>query len=230
VERATFCCKKRSNKELLGFFRKVALISATVLFATPLALTQAVAGSIINAVEERPGDPTGMYGGCLPGNPSAGVSNKAHHVEDAGMPLGAVRSIEVIDCHGFDGPGGSAVAPCPAGSSYTYCVLNQNDGVGNHIFLGVVATTVGKPCVLGASRTGPPAQIDIVFFAPAIGIQTIEYRGGVNNALTQTYAVGSDRDPIIVTVTKVNQAQTASLPQILVTDESGTISSCNFSF
>ncbi len=62
------------------------------------------------------------------------------------------------------------------------------------------------------------------------GIAVIEFRGGVNNAQTQPYAVVNDRHPIIITATKVNQSMLASLPQILVTDGSGNVTSCTFSF
>src|SRR5438874_20215 len=74
------------------------------------------------------------------GSPSAGdkFNDTSRSSSGASLdfgPLGNER-VDVIDCHRFDGPGGTFVVDCE-GRPYSYCVLNQNDGNGDHVFLGV---------------------------------------------------------------------------------------------
>jgi len=204
------------------------LLLGASLFVMPVASARA---QIVPFEVANPNDPNGMYGGCAPGG-NAGVERKSDKVRGH-SDLATVVAISVIDCHQFDGPGGTSVVPCPPNTSFSYCLLTQNDGVGNHIELGVIVRkpdTQPPACRLAATRVGPPAQIDIAFLDQIDGISTIEFRGGVINAQTQPYAVFSDRFPIIITATKVNQTKTASLPNILVTDGAGNVTSCNFSF
>jgi hypothetical protein len=75
-----------------------------------------------------------------------------------GHTLVNVIGIVVLECRPFDGGGGAFVVPCPAGtpSSISYCVESDNDGVGNHVLLGVLElnpttapNAVYGPCAAG---------------------------------------------------------------------------------
>lgn len=87
----------------------------------------------------------GTYGPCHPA--AIQIRTKGVHVVGAGKNLSNVPTdgIDVLECRPFDGPGGTRVVDC-GGRPYTYCLLNENDGVGNHVFLGVRACE------------GPPTQ------------------------------------------------------------------------
>jgi hypothetical protein len=52
-----------------------------------------------------------------------------------------VTAIAVLVCESFDGGGGTFEVPCPAGSPYTHCAENHNDGLANHILLGILEVT-----------------------------------------------------------------------------------------
>lgn len=88
-------------------------------------------------------DPYGMYGPSS--QPGAGQRQKSGHVLEArdlstgqvvGKTLDRVIFIDVLDLRPFDGPGNTFIYP--GYGPYSYILLNQNDGVGNHIQLGVV--------------------------------------------------------------------------------------------
>jgi hypothetical protein len=172
-------------------------------------------------------DPDGFYGGCrLPEAPS-GVRRKADVVREAGGSLERVSGIAVIDCHGFDGGGGSFLAPCPAGTDYSYCVLNSNDGAGNHVLLGVVVDTIAPRCKATARRAGPVAQIDITVQDPGTGIASVTLRDEDN---VQTHHYFTDhRAPVVLTATKVDQGRRASFG-IMVRDGAGNLRDCGYRF
>jgi hypothetical protein len=172
-------------------------------------------------------DPNGFYGGCrLPEYPS-GVRRKSDIVREAGGSLFDVSGIEVIDCHGYDGSGGSFVVPCPSGREYAYCVLNENDGAGNHVLLGVIVDIVPPRCKTVARRRGPVAQVDLTVHDPGTGIHSITLQDE-NNVQTQHY-FSTDRDPLIVTATKVDQGRPASFG-MLVRDGAGNLRTCSTRF
>ena len=172
-------------------------------------------------------DPTAMYGHC--GNVNSGIASKINVIPASAADLDKVAQIRVLDCHAFDGPGGSSIVPCPAGSPVpTYCVLVQNDGLGNHILLGVFINK-NLPCQLTGKSSGPPAQITVTFTDSAFGITGVELRGGASNATTQFFA-GSGNRIIVLTATKINQGAPASLSNILVTSGHGTQNTCAFNF
>ena len=77
-------------------------------------------------------NPNGMYW-C-----GDGYRAKSVAVHELGKTLANVSGIVVLDCHGSDGGGGWKIFTCPAGSPYSYCVRAYNDGMGNHIELGVL--------------------------------------------------------------------------------------------
>jgi len=79
-------------------------------------------------------DHLGDYGACADG---AGIRCRAEGVTGVGRSLSDVSRIDVLDCGPSDGPGDFEITPvCPSG--YSYCVENADDGVGNHVKLGVV--------------------------------------------------------------------------------------------
>jgi len=80
-------------------------------------------------------DPYAQYGKC---GVRANYRAKSGHVTAAGRSLENVRGIDILSCTTASGTGGTFVVPCPAGLSYSYCLRNQSDGVGNDIFLGVM--------------------------------------------------------------------------------------------
>jgi hypothetical protein len=172
-------------------------------------------------------DPTAMYGHC--GGVNSGIQTKAL-IPGSAADLSTVAQIRVLDCRPFDGPGGGTVVPCPAGTNPipTYCVQVQNDGLGNHVLLGVFINK-NLPCQLTGQSSGPPAQITITFTDSAFGILNIELRGGVSNATTQFF-VGSGNRIIVLTATKINQGAPASVSNILVQNMRGTINTCSFNF
>ena len=98
-------------------------------------------------------DKYALYGGCwqgVPFNASAYVS-KSIPVFDRGKGAtwANIAGIVVLDCHHWDGGGGYFITACPAGTPYSYCIQNDNDGAGNHIYLGVLELN---------STTDPNAQ------------------------------------------------------------------------
>ena len=99
----------------------VPVMSSQAMFpATTAHLFPAqVNGAIVLRGSSDATDPNGFYGGCLQPPPAAGVRRKSDHVLAAGMTVVDVSSIAVIDCHGFDGPGGTFVVPCPPDSPYS---------------------------------------------------------------------------------------------------------------
>ncbi len=82
-------------------------------------------------------DPGGNIGG-------PGTRTKAGFVGEVGKSMDNVVAIYVLDLHTYDGPGGTFVVNPPAGSPYTYELLNQNDGAGDHVLLGVVERTAAN--------------------------------------------------------------------------------------
>ncbi len=67
-----------------------------------------------------------------------------------------VNGIVVLKCHGADGGGGTKIVSCPAGSPYSYCLRNDNDGSGNHVELGVfeLNTTTDPNAQYGGCASG----------------------------------------------------------------------------
>jgi WD40 repeat protein/DNA-binding SARP family transcriptional activator len=119
-------------------------VSAASLSAPGAAATAAVAG------------PFGTYGPCHV-SPGGEPQSRSRHVIEAGNSLNNVREINILDCRPADAPGGTRIVPCPPRSGHSYCLLNEDDGNGNHIFLAVSEAdrfgTYG-PCNL--SRNTPP--------------------------------------------------------------------------
>jgi hypothetical protein len=204
--------------------RWLVLLGAVLL--VPVASARA---KILLSEIEDPNNPHGFYGGCIPGG-NAGVARKSGQIGPGGNTLDRVIGITVIDCHQFDGPGGGEIVQCPLGTPYTYCIRNMNDGLGNHIELGVTESASDKTCLLAEKRPSPPAQMDIVFQDKTNGLETIELRGPVTNARSQPYVISSDRTLIVITFTKINQALAANVPNILVTNGIGVVKTCAFSF
>src|SRR5262245_39459493 len=131
----------------------MAVIGAALII-TPT--TSAWGQGIVYLGSQNQSDPTAMYGHC--GAVNSGIQRKIGIVVGAaGADLNKITAITVLDCHTFDGPGNSFVVPCPAGTKATYCVQNQNDGLGNHILLGVTTDKNFTPCQVTGKSPGPPA-------------------------------------------------------------------------
>src|SRR4029077_221579 len=128
-----------------------------------------------------------MYGHC--GGVNSGIQTKAL-IPGSATNLSKISAIKVLDCRPADGAGGGTVVPCPAGTTPfpTYCVQVQNDGLGNHVLLGVFVDIKNLPCQLTGKSSGPPAQITISIRDSVFGILNVELRGGVPNATTQFFA------------------------------------------
>jgi len=200
---------------------------ATATATTATATSTLPLGLIFLGTQDQT-DPTAMYGHC--GNVNSGIASKIQSIPGTAPDLDKIQQIRVLDCHPFDGPGGSSIVPCPAGTTPlpTYCLLVQNDGLGNHVLLGVF-TNKNLPCQLTGKSSGPPAQITITFTDSAFGIRNVELRGGASNATTQFFA-GSGNRIIVLTVTKINQGAPASVSNIAVQNTLGKINFCSFNF
>jgi hypothetical protein len=112
---------------------------ASVLFAAGLTAASAATAPqrAVQSTEwnDSP-DPDGYYGGCLEGD--SDFRSKKAQVIEAGVSLDSILAIKVLECKPFTGGGTSFIVPCPAGSPYAVCVRNDNDGMGNDIYLGVL--------------------------------------------------------------------------------------------
>jgi len=99
-------------------------------------------------------DPFEEYGNCG-GSEMGNFGSKAtailYALQNAGKPvtLKGVLAVKLLSCKTFTGGGGSYIVPCPSGSPYTYCVGNDNDGLGHDILLGVLTRN---------ERTNPSAK------------------------------------------------------------------------
>jgi len=111
-----------------------AIVSLWMIFACAVS----AAGHSIPRINDSH-DPFQLYGGCA--NNFSGFIPKRSHISDVGQTLKNVTAIDVLECREFDGPGGTFLTPCPTGSPYAYCVINQNDGLANHILLGILEVT-----------------------------------------------------------------------------------------
>jgi hypothetical protein len=142
-----------------GCRRSPAASTLKYAVATVLAVTLAVGAllvvspSEVGALPLAPGEeqylPWGTYGPCHPD--ATHIRTRGGLVVEVGKSLATVPhdGIDVLECRPFDGPGGTRIVACPANSLYTYCLLNENDGVGNHVFLGVRE---------GPPQAGPPTS------------------------------------------------------------------------
>jgi hypothetical protein len=202
--------------------------TATGTAATTAAATSTLPLGLIFLGTQDQTDPTAMYGHC--GNVNSGVQSKITSVPASAANLDKVAAIRVLDCGPFNGGGGGTVVPCPVGTKPvpTYCVQVGNDGLGNHVLLGVFINT-SLPCQLTGQSAGPPAQITITFTDAAFGILNVELRGGASNATTQFFA-GAGNRVIVLTATKINQGAPASVSNILVQNTQHKTNTCSFNF
>lgn len=80
-------------------------------------------------------DPHQLYGMCGPGGSALQMKSATLR----GLPLtpSNVLAITVLTCEPAHG-GGSRLVSCPAGSPYGHCIKIGNDGLGNHVVLGLL--------------------------------------------------------------------------------------------
>jgi hypothetical protein len=102
--------------------------------------------------------PNAWYGGFSPGD--SVFAMKMNLLPEAGVSLNGVLALTVLECQSFhDSPSDwpAKVVPCPRGTSYSQCIANGNDGLGNWILVGVQksghATNLGSPvCSTGTRK------------------------------------------------------------------------------
>lgn len=93
-------------------------------------------------------------------------------MREAGRNPALAQFIDVLQCKTYTGGGGSRVVSC-GGTAYDYCVLNDNDGVGNHILLGVVLDRQPPVCQRDGSRQTPLEQLDVKITDKGVGLQGV---------------------------------------------------------
>jgi hypothetical protein len=154
--------------------RAVAALPAAALLALPPAQAQeasATAGAAFRtptAWNASP-DPDALYGYCDPGGIGSAIGAKLGHLYQAGETLANVIAIQVLSCKPFTGGGGTSKVACPPGTPYAYCVANDNDGIGNAIYFGILKVDATTDPT--ARYTGCPAgaqlrsKLDIVRLA-----------------------------------------------------------------
>jgi len=80
--------------------------------------------------------PHTVYGGCAAGS---GYRKKTSVVLEARPSLRDINAIVVTACMKADGASGTKKVSCsPENDFYLACYKNENDGVGNHVELGVI--------------------------------------------------------------------------------------------
>jgi hypothetical protein len=94
-----------------------------------------VGNAVTIGVWERPDhSPLAHVGG-------AGITNGYHWRSDflpPGRLITDAASIRAIRVGFFNGGGGTHYRACPPGTPYDYCRENNNDGLGNHVIVGVI--------------------------------------------------------------------------------------------
>lgn len=169
--------------------------------------------------------PDGFYGPC--GNPQAdpanGIGSKSAIVRQAGGNLALTQFIDVLQCKAWTGGGGSRVVSCD-GAPYDYCVLNDNDGLGNYILLGVLLDKQPPVCQVVGSRQTPMEQLDVKITDKGVGLVGVYFIGGLSNV--QYGAYYHDVKSIVVNFTKLDPLRPAVVGPMTVTDLAGNSSSC----
>ena len=91
-------------------------------------------------------DPNAQYGGCASGS---GYRTKSSVILEARDTLRDISGIVVTKCTQADGPPGTKKVPCSKKNAfYAACFMNSDDGVGNHVELGLMKIH-GLPDVTG---------------------------------------------------------------------------------
>ncbi|MFZ5547159.1 MAG: hypothetical protein ACOZJX_00470 [Pseudomonadota bacterium] len=169
--------------------------------------------------------PDGFYGPC--GNPQAdpsnGIGSKSAIVRQAGGNTALAQFIDVLQCKAWTGGGGSRVVSCE-GTPYDYCVLNDNDGLGNHILLGVVLDKQPPVCQVVGSRQTPMEQLDVKITDKGVGLVGVYFIGGLSNV--QYGAYYHDPKSIVVNFTKLDPMKPAVVGPMTVSDLAGNSTSC----
>ena len=135
--------------------RVVAILAIWLLFT--LCFTAVVPQA---TAQNGTADPNAVYGHCWEGvhGLASAFSIKASHIffVGRGSTMANVAGIVVLECWEFDGGGSSHIVDCPPGTPYSYCILNTNDGAGNHILLGVfeLNSTTDPNAQYGGCATG----------------------------------------------------------------------------
>ncbi len=133
------------------------------------------------------------------------------------------------DIHTINIPSGVGTTTVQLVSTTNSQLANQNPDsmLWEVAALRVEQLDTAKPiCKLTASRTGPPAQIDITVQDLDTGLASIVVTES-NNADTPVppFTVG-DTSPLVITSTKINQTQRAQVA-LQVTDLAGNVTACD---
>ena len=100
-------------------------------------------------------DPYEVYGGCA--SNFSGFFSKTGQIVGAVGALRNVTAIDVLECTEFNGGGGGIIVPCPPNSPYAYCISTENDGLANHISVGVMKLTKENDPLLSYGGCAPGA-------------------------------------------------------------------------
>jgi hypothetical protein len=114
------------------------IVSVSISAWIIVLCTVSSAGQSIPAINNSH-DPYEVYGGCA--SNYSGFFSKAPEAAGIASSLANVTAIDVLACGPFDGGGGGHEVPCPSGSPYTHCVEVHNDGLANHVLVGILEVT-----------------------------------------------------------------------------------------
>lgn len=115
-----------------------AIVSVSISAWIIAACAVSSAGQSIPVINQSH-DPYQVYGGCA--RNYSGFFPKSGDAEGIGRTMANVTAIDVLVCGGYDGGGGGHEVACPSGSPYTHCAEVHNDGLANHVLLGILEVT-----------------------------------------------------------------------------------------
>src|SRR5437879_994254 len=115
-----------------------AIFSVSISTWIIVACAVSAAGQSIPSINHSH-DPYEVYGGCA--RNFSGYFQKAGDAVGIGRTLANVTALDVLVCGPFDGGGGLFEVACPAGSPYGHCAEVHNDGLANHVLLGILEVT-----------------------------------------------------------------------------------------
>src|SRR5690242_7101779 len=115
-----------------------AILSVSISGWIILACAVSAAGQGIPAINNSH-DPYQVYGDCA--RNFSGFFPKSGDAEGIGRTMANVTAIDVLACGEFNGGGGGHEVPCPSGSPYTHCAGVGNEGLANHVLLGILEVT-----------------------------------------------------------------------------------------
>jgi len=115
-----------------------------------------------------------------------------------------------------------------AGDTIDFVLGYGTDGSYGFDATGVsaVVTRLGLSCQLTGVVNGPPKQIKITMQAESPGLKTIQLTSSTNATVAIPSFVAGTTSPVVVTATKVNQAETSDVA-FTISSVSGATASCD---